>query len=78
VTHYLIDTIVVKLEQKTRAKAAVPIGKNPETGKTIYEIEREDIGWFVLLQHIHEWLFLGFQEPDLEVGQQVTIRIEPK
>lgn len=76
-THYVIDATVVKLEKKTRAKQMVVIGSDPETGKNIYEIEREDIGWFVLLQHSHEWLFLGFQEPKLKIGQAVKIRIEP-
>lgn len=77
-THYLIDTEVVDIQRKSRARAAVPVGKDPATGKSIYEIEREDIGWFVLLKNSHEWLFLGFQEPKLTPGQKVTIRIQPK
>lgn len=77
-TNYLIDTSVVKLEKKSRARSAVITGKDPNTGKNIYEIEREDIGWFVLLENSHEWLFLGFEEPTLKVGQSVTIRLEPK
>lgn len=74
---YLIDTSVVKLEKKSRARNAIITGKDAD-GKNIYEIEREDIGWFVLLENSHEWLFLGFDEPALKVGQSVTIRIEPK
>jgi hypothetical protein len=77
-THYLINTDVVKIERKSRAKSMNVIGKDPETGKNIYEIEREDMGWFVLLKNSHEWLFLGYQEPKLQPGQQVTVRIEPR
>lgn len=77
-THYSIETNVVKLEQKTRARAAVAIGKDPNTGKNIYQVETENIGWFVLFENSHEWLFLGFEKPNLTVGQGVKIRIEPK
>lgn len=76
--HYLINTNVVKLECKSRARSAIARGIDPVTGRTIYEVEREDIGWFVLFENSHEWLFLGFEKPQLEIGQQVTIRIEPK
>lgn len=77
-THYLINTEVVDIQRKSRARAAVVVGKDQETGKNIYEIDREDVGWFVLLKNSHEWLFLGFDEPKLKPGQQVIVRIEPK
>lgn len=77
-THYVIQTIVAKLERKSRAKRAVAVGKDPNTGKNIYEIEREDIGWFVQFQGSDESNFLGFDKPELEVGQSVILRIEPK
>lgn len=76
--HYLINATVAKLEEKSRASRAVVVGKDSMTGKNIYEIERENIGWFVQFVGSDESNFLGFEKPDLQVGQQVKIRIEPQ
>lgn len=76
-TTYVIPAKIAKIEQKSEAVAAVPNGKN-EQGKIIYNIERQDLGWFILMEGSHEYLFLGKEKPDLQVGQEVTIRIEPR
>jgi hypothetical protein len=77
-THYLINATVAKLEEKSRAARSIVTGVNPETGKKIYEIEHENIGWFVQFEGSDESNFLGFDKPDLTVGQKVLIRIEPQ
>lgn len=76
-SHYLIHTRVAKLEEKTEAVRAVINGKD-DNGRNIYDIERKSVGWFVLFEGSHEWNFLGFEKPNLQEGQKVTIRIEPK
>ncbi len=77
-SHYIIHARVAKLEEKTEAVRAVVTGKDPGTGKNIYEIERKNIGWFVLFEGSNEWKFLGNEKPNLQVGQKVKIRIEPE
>lgn len=74
--HYLIETIVIKLEEKSRAVRAIVTGKDPATGKNIYEIERENIGWYVQFQGSDESNFIGFEKPDLKVGQKVLISLD--
>ena len=77
-SHYLISTSVAKIEEKTEAVRAVVTGKDPLTGRNIYEIERKTIGWFVQFEGSHEYTFLGFEKPNLQIGQKITIRIEPQ
>lgn len=77
-SHYLIHTTVAKVEEKSRAARAIVVGVDANTGRNIYEIERENIGWFVQFQGSDESNFLGFDKPNLQPGQKVLIRIEPQ
>ena len=68
---YVIETRVVRLEEKSRVAGAKKVGDD-------VVVERETLGWFVLLEGSHEMLYLGRDQPsDLVVGQKVRIRIEP-
>lgn len=66
---YVIKTKVVKVEKKSRVLRAHKIGD-------VVEQEIEELGWFVLLEHSHEYLYLGTEEPSLKPGQRIRIRIE--
>lgn len=65
-----IPTRVKKVEQKKRLSRAW----KDSTGQT--QTEEEDLGWAVLFEGSLEWLFIGHEKPDLEVGDPVTITIE--
>jgi hypothetical protein len=66
---YIIKTRVVKVERKELVVRAYKIGDE------VFQ-DKENLGWFVLLEHSHEYLYLGQEQPDLVVGQKIRIRIE--
>jgi len=71
---YRIESMVEKLEHKTRALRAF---MDPDNANEVIW-EREDIGWFVTFEGSHESLFVGFTEPkDLQPGTKVNILIYP-
>jgi hypothetical protein len=61
-------TTVKKLENKTRVARAWRDGDDIKT-------ERESLGWAILLDGSTEWLFVGADKPDLEVGDHVAVTI---
>lgn len=60
---------VVKVERKSSAVRAHKEGDE-------IKVERQDLGWFVLLEGSRESWAVGFDEPDLKVGQRVQVTIE--
>lgn len=67
---------VLKVERRRRALRTHNKGKD-ENNKAIWEVEYEDIGWFVSLEGSHESMHWGFEEtPRVKVNDRVTIRIQ--
>lgn len=73
---YVIRTHVVNIERKRMALKSVPNGKVDEKGNAKYDIEYEDLGWFVTFDGSHEAMSIGKDDPLLKKGQLVTITIE--
>jgi ribosomal protein L21E len=69
-TRYRYHTKVKKVEHMHRMARAWKVGDEVHT-------EMEDQGWSVLLEGSWEWLHIGTEKPDLEVGQKVIVTIEP-
>lgn len=65
---YVIPSVIEKIEEKQQIVSTTKDG----------ETSIEKLGWFVLLQGSSEMLFLGMEKPDLEKGQNVNIKIEPR
>jgi hypothetical protein len=65
-----IPTRVKKIEHKKRLAKAWK-----DSAGNVFTVE-EDLGWAVLFEGSLEWLFIGREKPDLEVGDPVTIIIE--
>lgn len=57
---------VVKVEQRNR------LVRTYKDGSTVYA----DLGWFVVFEGSREALRIGDDEPDLKVGQMVTMAIQ--
>ena len=69
-TSIVIPTKIRKIEQKKRlARAWMDENNRPQ-------IEEEILGWAILMEGSWEWLFIGHEKPDLEVGDPVKIIIE--
>jgi hypothetical protein len=69
---YLIRSNVSKIENKKQAVRSVLVGKD-EYGKPMYQVEYQNMGWFVLFTGSSEFLYLGHDKPDIRVGQSVEI-----
>lgn len=61
-------TRVKKLERKNRVRRAVKVGDK-------VKIEDEDLGWAILLEGSWEWLFIGEDDANLKVGDEVEVTI---
>jgi hypothetical protein len=63
---------VKKIERKNRIKRAWKTGPNKEN----IETEKEDMGWFMLLEGSWEYLYVGNEPPkNLAVGDRVIVMI---
>lgn len=66
---YLFRSHVKSIERMSRVVRAYT-----RDGKT--ELEREDLGWFILLEGSHEKLYIGSdEEPTLKPGDEVVVVI---
>jgi hypothetical protein len=65
---YKILTTVKSVEELDQVVSGRKVGD--ETVLT-----KEKLGWFVCFEGSWERLYLGFEEPELKVGQQVEILI---
>lgn len=69
-------TRVVKVERRSRALRST-IAVDPATGEKTVVVDREDLGWFILLEGSWEMLYWGHQEdPNAVVGQRVQVTIQ--
>ena len=68
---YLIYSKVIGVSKKEHLKRQWM--ENNET-KSKYE----DLGWFILLEGSHEWLYVGGEKPELQPHDEVEIRITRK
>lgn len=65
-----IPTKIRKIEEKKRIKKAWRDNQDQ------VHTEEENLGWAILMEGSLEWLFIGYEKPDLEVGDPITIIIE--
>jgi hypothetical protein len=61
-------TRVKRLERKKRLKRATKVGDSIKT-------EEEDLGWAILLEGSWEWLFIGEDDANMKVGDEVEVTI---
>jgi hypothetical protein len=66
---------VISIHEQTRAIRAVITGTDPD-GNHTWEIERESLGWFILLDGTNESFRVGDAKPaDLAVGDTIEITL---
>ena len=66
---YVTYTRVEKLEQKFESKYVSGVGKDTVLASI-------DLGWFVLYEGSHEFLFIGPTKPEFEVGDRIKLTQE--
>ena len=72
-TRFIIPTKVKKLEQRSRA---VRVRRLP--GQEDPVVDREDLGWFLVVEGGQASFFLGLERPDLKEGEAINVIIEPR
>jgi hypothetical protein len=70
--HYVIRTYVENVSEQFRV---LEIRKDPEN-TTNSLVKREPLGWFIRLRGSQEQLHVGWEKPDLQIGDEVKITIE--
>jgi hypothetical protein len=68
---YVIRTYVENVSEQHRT---ISVKKDAVTGEMTSETE--SLGWFIRLRGSQEQLHVGWQKPDLAIGDQVKITIE--
>lgn len=70
---------VAKIEEKSRAMAAVKTGEriDEHSGRIpVWDLPRENLGWFIALEGSHESVYAGKEKPPLVIGQEMEVTIK--
>lgn len=73
-TIYVVHTRVVKIEEKFITHS---VRKDPQDSNNTI-VHRDSIGWFILFEGSSEYLHLGTEKPELEIGNAVEIMIRKR
>jgi hypothetical protein len=69
----LFRTKVSKVEQRSRAVKAYKV--DPLDPRSEVKVEREDLGWFIVLDEWRLGWGVGSERPPLEAGDEVEVQI---
>lgn len=70
----VIPATVKGLEEKEKILGT---DKDKDTGKVF--VTTRNMGWFVLFEGSHEWLFVGYEKPvGLDPGTEIDIKLAPR
>jgi hypothetical protein len=70
---YKFHSTIKNIERKSRILRAWKSGPNKEDVKT----EKEDMGWYLLLEGSWEYLYIGVDDPiGWSIGDEVVVTIE--
>jgi len=73
-------TTVKDISRRSKALRSVKVGETiamDGSKSPVWEIQREDLGWFVLMEGSHEMIFVGKEKPDdLKIGQTIEVTLK--
>jgi hypothetical protein len=70
---YKINLIVRKVEKKSENTRCRKTGVD-ENGKPVFTTEVTELGWCVLFNGSDEWVFIGYEKPDINVGDKFELK----
>jgi hypothetical protein len=73
-------TRIKDISKRTKAMGAVKVGETISMHgikSPVWEVQREDLGWFILMEGSHEMIYVGKDKPnDLKIGQEIEVTIK--
>jgi len=73
-------TTVKDISKRSRAMGAVKVGEviaMDGSKSPVWEVQREDLGWFILMEGSHEMIYVGQDKPnDIKIGQAIEVTLK--
>jgi hypothetical protein len=73
-------TIIKDISKRSKALGAVKVGETISmdgSKSPVWEVRREDMGWFILMEGSHEMIYVGKDKPnDLKIGQMIEVTLK--